>query len=159
MLAVGDHTRRAVPASSYARTSNLKTMRRLAASLAVVAGISSPLSAQERDPSLARISLAIQQTPPRAATADPHDWLRTSTLQMLGISLFEPLPGAPKLGPFTLGTPQLQGEMIRVSVPVGAYVMRAVRGISAANHRRKEAAARRRVEAELKALVERPPPQ
>jgi hypothetical protein len=86
--------------------------------------------------------------------------LRASTLQPLGVSIFEPLPGAAKLGPFTLGTPQLRGEIIRLSLPVGEYVSRVARGLAAANRRRQEATARRRVEADLKAFAERQrPPQ
>jgi hypothetical protein len=132
-------------------------MRRLAASLVVVSALSLQLSAQNRNRSLERISLALQQ-PPLLPSADSQEALRASTLQMLGMSIFEPLPGAAKLGPFTLGTPQLRGEIIRLSLPVGEYVSRVARGLSAANRRRQKAAARRRVEADLKAFAERQPP-
>jgi hypothetical protein len=131
-------------------------MRRLAAFLVVVSALSVPLSAQERDRSLERISLALQQPPAVLSGADRREAPWTSTLQSPGITIFEPLPGAPKLGPFTLGTPQLRGEIIRLSLPIGEYVSRAARGIAAANRRRKEAAARRMVEADLEALARRP---
>jgi hypothetical protein len=134
-------------------------MRRLAASLVVVvSALSFQLSAQERNRSLERISLALQQPPPVPSGADSQEALRASTLQTLGVSIFEPLPGAAKLGPFTLGTTQLRGEIIRLSLPVGEYVSRVARGIAAANRRRQQAAARRRVEADLKVFAERQPP-
>jgi hypothetical protein len=132
-------------------------MRRLAASLVVVSALSFQLSAQERNRSLERISLALQ--PPGPSGADRQEALQVSTLQALGVSIFEPLPAAPKLGPFTLGTPQLRGEIIRLSLPVGEYVSRVARGLAAANRRREDAAARRRVEADLKAFAERQPLQ
>jgi hypothetical protein len=135
-------------------------MRRLAASLVVVSALSLHLSAQERNRSLERISLALQQPPPLpSGAADSQEALRASTLQMLGMSIFEPLPGAAKLGPFTLGTPQLRGEIIRLSLPVGEYVSRVARGLTAANRRRQEADARSRVQADLKAFAERQTPQ
>ena len=134
-------------------------MTRLAAGVFVVLSLPLPLWAQERDRSLERISLALQQPTPVVRSADPGEALRISTLQTFGVPIFEPLPGAVKLGPFTLGTPQLRGEIIRLSLPVGEYAMRVARGLGAANRRRQERAARRQIEAELKALAERPPPQ
>ena len=122
----------------------MRTMRRLAASVVVVSVLSFPLSAQERNSSLERISLALQQPPPILRGGAPLD---------------PPLPGALKVGPFTLETPQLRGEIIRLSLPVGEYVSRVARGLATANHRRKETAARRRVEADLKAFAERQSPQ
>jgi hypothetical protein len=134
-------------------------MRRLAAALVVVSALSFQLSAQERNRSLERISLALQHPPPVVRGADPQEALRVSTLETLGASIFEPLPGAAKLGPFTLGTTQLRGEIIRLSLPIGEYVSRSTRGLAAANRRRQEIAARRRVEADLKAFAEAQPPQ
>ena len=134
-------------------------MTRLTAGVFVVLSLPLPLWAQERDRALERISLALQQPTPLVSSADPGEALRLSTLRTFGVPIFEPLPGGPKLGPFTLGTTQLRGEIIRVSLPVGEYVTRGARGFAAANRRRQEKAARRRIEAELKALAERPPPQ
>jgi hypothetical protein len=148
-----------VQASGQSYASNLTTMRLFLASLIVVSALSLQLSAQERDRSLERISLALQEPSPFPTGADPQEALQSATLQALGVPIFEPLPGAAKLGPFTLGTPQLRGEVIRLSLPVGAYVARAARGVAAANRRRQEAAARRRVGAELKAFTERQRPQ
>jgi hypothetical protein len=130
-------------------------MRRLAASLVVLSALSLQLSAQERNRSLERISLALQEPAPSRGHADPQEELRAS----IGALIFEPPAGAAKLGPFTLGTPQLRGEIIRLSLPVGEYVSRVARGLSAANRRRQEAAARRRIEADLKAFAERQRPQ
>ena len=108
--------------------------------LALVCGI--PLLAQEQSSSLQRIRLALQQ-PPAGVVVGPID------------------SAAPKtFGIFTLLPPTGPGEMVRVSVPVGEFVSRAFKGVAAANHRRQETAARRRVEAELKWLESRqePPP-
>ena len=92
--------------------------------------------AQERDRSLERIGLAIQQPAPLARDFQPpeSDFPR-------------------KLGDFTLVSPVLRGEVIRVSLPVGEYVMRAARGVASANRRRQEAAARRRVDAAISAVA------
>jgi len=134
-------------------------MRRLAAALVVASALSFPLSAQERNRSLERINLALQHPPPVPSGADRQEALRVSTLQTLGVSIFESLPAAPRLGPFTLGTPQLRGEIVRLSLPIGEYVLRGARGLAAANRRRQETAARRRVEADLETFADRQPPQ
>jgi hypothetical protein len=134
-------------------------MRRLAAALVVVSALSHQLSAQERDRSLERIGVALRHQPPVLSGADAQEALRVSTLQTLGVPIFEWLPGAPKLGPFTLGTTQLRGEIIRISLPIGELVSRSARALATANRRRQETAARRRVEADLKAFAERQPPQ
>jgi hypothetical protein len=131
----------------------MNAMRRLAAALVVVLSLQNQASAQDGNRSLERISLALQQ-PPSVFT----EAIKTSPRQTPGVSIFEPMAGAPKLGPFTLGTPQ-QGEIIRLSLPIGEYVSRLAHGIAAVNYRRKEAAARRRVEADLKVFLDRQPPQ
>jgi peptidyl-prolyl cis-trans isomerase A (cyclophilin A) len=130
-------------------------VRRLAVALVVVPALSLPVAAQEGNRSLERIGLALQHPPPVLRGVGAQDELRASTLGALGMSVFEPLPGAPKLGPFTLGAPQLQGEVIRLSLPIGEYVSRGVRGIASANRRRRETAARRTVEADLHAFATR----
>ena len=96
-----------------------------------------PLVAREQSDSLERIGLALQHPLPSVRGLGPVD------------------SGAPKtFGIFTLLEPTGPGEVIRVSVPVGEFVSRAVKGVAAANHRRQEAAARRKVEAELKRFEE-----
>src|SRR5262245_8238293 len=129
-------------------------MRRLALVIVVVPALSLHLSAQERDRSLERISLALQPPPPllRSALREVHG---ASMRQTLGVPLLAPLPGSPTLGPFTLGTSRLQGEIIRLSLPVGELVSRGARALAAANRRRQEADARRKVQADLEALAER----
>ncbi len=118
-------------------------MRRLAACLLIALVLPLPAMAQARDRSLERISLALQQP----STA------------MAGGSLLD-VPPPPRLGPFTFVEPQMRGEMVRLSLPIGAYVMNAVRGVAQANQRRKEAAARRQVAAALKQFAgERRPQQ
>ena len=107
-------------------------MNGLSAGLLVAVACSAPLVAQERDPSLERISLALQQ---------PLSVVR-------GFDAVE--PDAPKaFGIFTLVPPTGRGEIVRVSVPVGELVSRAFKSAAAANRRRQERAARRKVEAEL----------
>jgi hypothetical protein len=118
------------------------TIRQLAASIVIASAVSLPLSAQERNRSLERISLELEKPAPS-----------------LGMPIVEPPPGAPQLGPFTLETPQFRGEIIRLSLPVGEYASRVARGISAANRRRQEAAARRRVEADVKAFAKEGAPK
>ncbi len=95
-----------------------------------------PLVAQEPDRSLERISLALQQPPP----------------------IVRGVGQVPKtVGIFTLVTPNGPGEMVRVSVPIGDLVSRALNGVAAANRRRQEAAARQTVEAALKWFEEQQP--
>jgi len=60
-------------------------------------------------------------------------------------------------GVFTLVQPIEPGEMVRVSIPVGELVSRAFKGVAAANQRRQEAAARRRVQAAVKQFQENQP--
>ena len=117
-------------------------MKGLAGRSPSLVGLGMPPVAQEQSGSLQRIRLALQQ-PPAGVVVGPVE------------------SAAPKtFGIFTLLPPTGPGEMVRVSVPVGEFVSRAFKGVAAANHRRQEAAARRRVEAELKWLESRqePPP-
>jgi hypothetical protein len=107
-------------------------MKALAGGLFVSMVCSGPLLAQERDRSLERISLALQQQLPIVRSVGP---VETGVLKTFGI--------------FTLVPPTGQGEMVRVSVPIGELVSRAFRAAAATNRRRQEAAARRKVEAAL----------
>jgi hypothetical protein len=118
-------------------------MRALAVGLGVALTWQLPLSAQERDPTLERISLALQQPAPITEGV-----FATET----------PAPPPVRFGPFTLVPPELRGEFVRVSFPIGEYVSKAFKGLAAANQRHQEAAARRRVEAALKHFLEQPPP-
>lgn len=108
-------------------------MRGLPAVLLVSLVLPAPALAQERPLSLERIDLALQQPfsiVPKTAHVDGS---------------------APtKLGFFTFVQPVRPGEMVRVSIPIGELVTRAFRSVGAANQRRQEAAARRRVEAALR---------
>ena len=107
-------------------------MKGVAAGILVSVAWSAPLHAQERDRSLERISIALQQPLPIVRGADAVESARPKTL-----------------GIFTLVPPTRPGEMVRVSVPIGELVSRAFKGAAAANRRRQEAAARRKVEAAL----------
>lgn len=115
-------------------------MKGLPAGLVVSLVCSAPLLAQEQDRSLERISLALQEPAPIVS----------------GNVLLEP-QSPKKLGIFTLVPPTLRGEMVRVSVPIGELVTRAFKGVAAANQRRRESAARRKVEAALEWFAEQQP--
>jgi hypothetical protein len=107
-------------------------MKALAGGLLVSLASSVPLLAQERDRSLERIGLALQIPAPIVREVPPVE---------------SAVPK--KLGIFTLVPPTGRGEMVRVSIPIGELVSRAFKGAASANRRRKEAAARREVEAAL----------
>jgi hypothetical protein len=112
-------------------------MKGLTSGVVVSLFCSAPLLAQERDRSLERIGLALQQPAPIA----------TSSV------FLEPQPPR-RLGIFTLVQPTGRGEIVRVSVPIGEVVSRAFKGVAAANQRRREAAARRKVAAALEWFAE-----
>jgi hypothetical protein len=109
-------------------------LKALAAGLMFWVACQVPLVGQERDDrSLARIAVALQQ---------PRSFMR-------GIDAIE--AAEPRtFGIFTLVRPELPGEFIRVSVPIGELVSRAARGVSVALQQRQEQSARRRVEADMK---------
>src|SRR5687768_2418820 len=115
-------------------------MRGLLAGLLVSFVWSAPLLAQEEDRSLERIGLALQQQFPIVP----------------GIATVESASPT-KLGIFTLVPPTSRGEMVRVSVPIGELVTRAFKRVAAANQRRQEVAARRKVEAAVKLFAEQQP--
>jgi hypothetical protein len=98
-----------------------------------------PLALRAQEPSLEKFSIALQQ-PASIFGAIP---LTT-----------EPPPVRRKLGPLTLVHPEMRGEFVRVSIPVGELISRAVDRIRTAAVRRQEAAARREVEAALQAFAE-----
>ena len=118
----------------------LRAVKALACGLLVSLVCWAPLIAQERDRSLERISLALQQPIPIVRGVGEVE----STL--------------PKtLGIFTLVQPTRPGEIVRVSIPIGEFVTRAFRSVAVTNQRRQEAAARRKVAAELKWLEQQQP--
>jgi hypothetical protein len=113
-------------------------MRGLAAAVLVSSVCSATVLAQERDRSLERIALALQQPAPIV-------W---------GVAPPVASPSPKKLGIFTLVPPVSRGELVRVSIPIGELVTRAFKSVAAANRRRREAAARREVEEALKWFAE-----
>jgi hypothetical protein len=115
-------------------------MIRFAAGILVVSVCATPLLAQERDRSLARIDLSLQQPMPILRAVAP---VESASPRKLGI--------------FTLLPPTSRGEIVRISVPIGELVTRAFKGVATANQRRQEAAARRKVEAALKWFAEQQP--
>ena len=112
-------------------------MKGLAGGLLVSLVCGAPMVAQERDRSLERISLALQQP----------------ILVVPSVGQVEnPLPKT--LGILTLVPPTRPGEIIRISVPIGEFVSRAFRSVAEANQRRQESAARKRVATALKRFKE-----
>ncbi len=130
-------------------------MGRLAIAI-LVAAASSQLAAQTPERTLERVSLALER-PRSIFGADGGEALRVVERQMLGVPVFEPLAGTPRLGPFAFVAPQLRGEFIRLVLPVGEYLSNGIGALAAANRRRQEKAARRRVEADLRVWRERAP--
>jgi len=115
-------------------------MRRLA--IAIVVMSSWPLVLRAQELRLERISIALQQPAPVFGTTPvPTD----------------PPPVSRKLGPLTLVQPEMRGEFVRVSLPVGELISRAVDRVRTAAMRRQEAAARREVDAALRALLDAQP--
>lgn len=104
-------------------------MRGLASGILVSVACSAPLHAQERDPALERISLALQQPLPIVRDFDTVEGVAPKTFRI-----------------FTLVPPTGRGEIVRVSIPIGELVSRAFKGAAAVNRRRQEEAARRKVE-------------
>jgi hypothetical protein len=114
----------------------VRAMKGLAGGLLVWLVCSAPVLAQERDRSLERIGLALQQPLPIVPGVVPFQ---------------ENLPK--RLGILTLVPTAMPGEIVRVSIPIGELVSRAFKGVTAANRRRQELAARREVEAALRLFV------
>jgi len=129
-------------------------MRRLAFAILVVCA-SSRLAAQTPDRTLERISVALERPRSVLSGAESGEALRTMERQMLGVPIFEPMAGTPKLGPFEFVAPQFRGEFIRLALPIGEYLSHGTRALAAAKRRRQEQAARRHVEADLRAWIER----
>lgn len=67
-----------------------------------------------------------------------------------------PLTRPARVGLFTLLPPETNGEMVRVSIPVGDLVSRAARAVSDANHRRAEQKADERVRKDLERFLAAP---
>ena len=84
----------------------------------------------ESPPSLQRVRASLQNPPIQSKLSTPL-WAE---------------PGPARIGILTLVAPQKRGEIVRVSLPVGDLVTRAVRGVSAAQHRRAERQARAEVQ-------------
>lgn len=120
----------------------VSVMRPLAVAFLMFSAVAAPVLAQPQDPAVRRLSLALQQPRP------PVGGLVLGTVD------------DPKtFGIFTVVAPELRGEMIRVSLPIGALVTQAYRGVAARNRRRQEQAARRQVQADLRRFNTQLPPQ
>jgi hypothetical protein len=105
----------------------------LAASVAVTA---TSVRAAEQQPS--RELTAAAQVPPKLV-------IKTEDL----FSLTRPI----RFGLFTVVPPRTNGEVVRVSVPVGELIAKAARAVSRANHRRAERNADERVRNDVEKLL------
>jgi hypothetical protein len=109
-------------------------MKRIVATvLFLLLGISGRSAHGEEEQTAKRIDASLQ-TPPK--------------LIIRAEDLF-PLTGPSRLGMLTLVSPDANGEVIRLSIPVGELVSRAARAFSDANHRRAERRADERVRKDL----------
>lgn len=111
-------------------------MKALAAAVLLATLTAGTVCAQEPDRSLQRIAVELQRSPTmiRGLDDDSSD-------------------GPHKLGILTFAPPVFRGEFVTLSLPIGDLITRAVRGVAEAGQRREKEAARRRVEAELKAFT------
>jgi hypothetical protein len=100
--------------------------------------------------SLAGVQLQADQRPnPPAQTPEQISLAGQGPPRLTIPNWIEP-PAPKRFGVFTVMAPDQPGEFVRVSVPVGALVMRAVHAIGDAQHRRAEEKARKEVAQELK---------
>lgn len=90
-----------------------------------------PVLAQEPDPSIKRISAALEK-PQTVRLFAPDERL-----------------APPSIGIFTLLPPSKRSEVIRLSIPIGELVTKPLKAAARANRRRQEADARERVAAAL----------
>lgn len=63
-----------------------------------------------------------------------------------------PISRPARIGVFTLAPPETNGEVIRLSVPVGEFVMKSVRAIADARRRAEERKVEQRIAKELREL-------
>ena len=136
-------------------SSYFRAMKRLAIAILVVSA-SSRLAGQS-DRTLERISLALERSRSVVSGGDSGEAEGIVDRPIPGVPVFEPLIGTPKLGPFKLVAPQFRGEFVRLALPVGEYVSGGIRTLAAATRRGQVQAARRRVEADLRAWRDRAP--
>lgn len=115
-------------------------MKGLASGLMLAVVCSVPLLGQERGRALERIHARLQQPPSVLRGLDPVESAAPTTF-----------------GIFALVPPTGRGEMIRVTIPIGALVSQAFKAAAAGRRRRQEAAARREVEAALQLFKEQQP--
>jgi hypothetical protein len=94
-------------------------------------------------------SARAEQTAPKGITAA----FQTPPKLIIRPDDLFPLTRPSRLGMFTLVPPETNGEVVRVSIPVGELVTRAARAMSDANHRRAERKADERVRKDLERFI------
>ena len=101
--------------------------------------------------SMAGVELRADQRPNQSSqTGEQLNVVAQGPLRLAIPTWIEPTPK--RFGVFTIASPELPGEMVRVSVPVGELTMRAARAIGRSQYRRAEEKARKEVEQALKDL-------
>ena len=93
---------------------------RILALTVVFMSVSANLAAQEPARSLERIMLALERSPLIVRDKPSEESQRTMDRQVRGSSVFETLPGRPKLGPLEFVAPQFRGEFVRLALRLGA---------------------------------------
>ena len=100
-----------------------------------VLAVTPTLQAQVTDRAVERVSVALLR--PLRSDSGVFSWT-------------DPSPW--KLGMLTIEPPTAPAEFLRVRLPIGELVSKATRSLTAAHQRRREAAARREVDAALRAF-------
>jgi hypothetical protein len=115
------------------------------ASLIVIASLGASLKGQQPEPpsSLERLRLALDHQPQLTAPAF-LPWTQ---------------PTPTRLGFLTLVPPGPNGQIVRVSIPVGGLAMRAVHAVSSAQHRRADRRADQRVQRSIREFRAQPSAQ
>lgn len=90
---------------------------------------------------------AEQEEPKSSATPQPQPKLVIRANELF------PLNRSTRLGMFTLALPRRDGEIVRLTIPVGELVSRTARAVSDANHRRAERKADERVRKDLEQFL------
>src|SRR5262245_51776886 len=100
-------------------------------SLAVLSSLTANIAAQGWSDSVERIRAALQRAGSQPAFVIPPLLDRAATIR--------------QFGPLTLVPPEMNGEIVRVAIPIGDLTTRATRALASARRRRAERKADERV--------------
>ena len=109
----------------------------------LASGFALPGGAQTASPvSVESLRAALQKSPPPSLLIPTFPWVA---------------PQPTRFGMLTLVSPDTNGEIVKVMVPIGDLVVRAAHGVSNARRRRAERHAREEVSRALRGFDARPP--